>query len=222
MIGWRRASCCGVPPGGTAPERKGPLPRGALTAEQISQAEAMVITQDRAAIVLNKPPGLATQGGTGMREHVDGLLDAFLPFDDARTGSRPRLVHRLDKETSGVLLIARTAGSAAFFSKRFSGRSARKIYWALVTGVPAIEDGFIDLPLAKQPGTGGEKMMVDESGEGADRPHPLPGDRPCRQPRRLGRAATADRADPSAARPHGGNRPSDCRRPPQKRRCPCL
>ena len=155
-----------VPPGGTAPERKGPLPRGALTAEQISQAEAMVITQDRAAIVLNKPPGLATQGGTGMREHVDGLLDAFLPFDDARTGSRPRLVHRLDKDTSGVLLIARTAGSAAFFSKRFSGRSARKIYWALVTGVPAIEDGFIDLPLAKQPGTGGEKMMVDESGEG--------------------------------------------------------
>ncbi len=155
-----------VPPGGTAPERKGPLPRQPLTEEQIRQAEAMVITQDRAAIVLNKPPGLATQGGTGMREHVDGLLDAFLPFDDARTGSRPKLVHRLDKDTSGVLLIARTAGSAAFFSKRFSGRSARKIYWALVTGVPAIEDGFIDLPLAKQPGTGGEKMMVDESGEG--------------------------------------------------------
>ncbi len=155
-----------VPPGGIAPERKGPLPRGALSEEQIRQAEAMVITQDRAAIVLNKPPGLATQGGTGMREHVDGLLDAFLPFDDARTGSRPKLVHRLDKDTSGVLLIARTAGSAAFFSKRFSGRSARKIYWALVTGVPAIEDGFIDLPLAKQPGTGGEKMMVDESGEG--------------------------------------------------------
>ncbi len=155
-----------VPPGGTAPERKGPAPRKPLTEEQIASAEAMVISQDRAAIVLNKPPGLATQGGTGMREHVDGLLDAFLPFDDARTGSRPKLVHRLDKDTSGVLLIARTSGSAAFFSKRFSGRSARKIYWALVTGVPAIEDGFIDLPLAKQPGTGGEKMMVDESGEG--------------------------------------------------------
>jgi 23S rRNA pseudouridine955/2504/2580 synthase len=155
-----------VPPGGITPERKGPLPRKPLTEEQILAAEAMVISQDRAAIVLNKPPGLATQGGTGMREHVDGLLDAFLPFDDARTGSRPKLVHRLDKDTSGVLLIARTAGSAAFFSKRFSGRSARKIYWALVTGVPAIEDGFIDLPLAKQPGTGGEKMMVDESGEG--------------------------------------------------------
>jgi len=117
--------------------------------------------QDRAAIVLNKPPGLATQGGTGTKEHVDGLLDAF-----GLDGPRPRLVHRLDKDTSGVLLIARTPGSAAYFSKRFSGRTARKIYWAIVTGVPDIADGLIELPLAKQPGTGGEKMMVDESGEG--------------------------------------------------------
>jgi 23S rRNA pseudouridine955/2504/2580 synthase len=89
------------------------------------------------------------------------LLDAF-----ALAGPRPRLVHRLDKDTSGVLLIARTPGSAAYFSKRFSTRSARKIYWALVAGVPDIDDGLIELPLAKQPGSGGEKMMVDESGEG--------------------------------------------------------
>ena len=151
-----------VPPGGTTPLGKGgPRPRKELTEEQVAKAEAMVITQDRAAIVLNKPPGLATQGGSGTYEHVDGLLDAFAP-----DGPRPRLVHRLDKDTSGVLLIARTPGSAAFFSKRFSGRSARKIYWALVVGVPAIDDGLIELPLAKQPGTGGEKMMVDESGEG--------------------------------------------------------
>jgi 23S rRNA pseudouridine955/2504/2580 synthase len=150
-----------VPPGGNAPERKGAAPRKALTEDQIAQAEAMVLTQDRAAIVLNKPPGLATQGGSGTKEHVDGLLDAFAP-----EGPRPRLVHRLDKDTSGVLLIARTPGTAAYFSKRFSTRSARKIYWALVIGDPAIEDGLIELPLAKQPGTGGEKMMVDESGEG--------------------------------------------------------
>jgi 23S rRNA pseudouridine955/2504/2580 synthase len=149
-----------VPPGGSAPERKA-SPRRELTEAQIEQAEAMVLTQDRAAIVLNKPPGLATQGGSGTKEHVDGLLDAF-----AADGPRPRLVNRLDKDTSGVLLIARTPGSAAFFSKRFSGRSARKIYWALVVGVPSVEEGLIDLPLAKQPGTGGEKMMVDESGEG--------------------------------------------------------
>jgi 23S rRNA pseudouridine955/2504/2580 synthase len=150
-----------VPPGGTTPERKSGPVRKPLTEAQIEQAEAMVLTQDRAAIVLNKPPGLATQGGSGTKEHVDGLLDAFAP-----EGPRPRLVHRLDKDTSGALLIARTPGSAAFFSKRFSTRSARKIYWALVVGVPAIEEGQIDLPLAKQPGSGGEKMMVDQSEAG--------------------------------------------------------
>jgi 23S rRNA pseudouridine955/2504/2580 synthase len=149
-----------VPPGGATPE-KGARARKPLTEEQIDRADAMVLTQDRAAIVLNKPPGLATQGGSGTHEHVDGLLDAF-----ASEGPRPRLVHRLDKDTSGVLLIARTPGSAAFFSKRFSTRSARKIYWAIVAGVPSVEEGFIDLPLAKQPGTGGEKMMVDESEHG--------------------------------------------------------
>jgi len=151
-----------VPPGGEASGSKPARPRKELTEEQIARAEAMVLEQDRAAIVLNKPPGLATQGGSGTYEHVDGLLDAFAGAD----GPRPRLVHRLDKDTSGVLLIARTPGSAAFFSKRFSGRSARKIYWALVVGVPDIEDGLIDLPLAKQPGSGGEKMMVDESEQG--------------------------------------------------------
>jgi len=150
-----------VPPGGDAPAKGGAKPRRELSEEEIARAEAMVITQDRAAIVLNKPPGLATQGGSGMKEHVDGLLDAF-----AHDGPRPRLVHRLDKDTSGVLLIARTPGSAAYFSKRFSGRTARKIYWAIITGVPDFADGLIELPLAKQPGTGGEKMMVDKSGEG--------------------------------------------------------
>ncbi|WP_088310177.1 RluA family pseudouridine synthase [Novosphingobium sp. B 225] len=149
-----------VPPGGDSPERKARV-RKPLTEEQLAMADAMVITQDRAAIVLNKPPGLATQGGSGTFQHVDGLLDAYAP-----EGPRPRLVHRLDKDTSGVLLIARTPGSAAYFSKRFSGRTARKIYWALITGVPSIEDGLIDLPLGKQPGTGGEKMMVDESEQG--------------------------------------------------------
>jgi 23S rRNA pseudouridine955/2504/2580 synthase len=72
----------------------------------------------------------------------------------------------LDKDTSGVLLVAATPGSAAFFSKRFATRDARKIYWALVVGVPSIDEGLIDLPLAKQPGSGGEKMMVDQSEQG--------------------------------------------------------
>lgn len=147
-----------VPPGG---ETARPKPtRRPLTAEQVAQAEGMVIHKTGAALVLNKPPGLATQGGTGTFNHVDGLLDAYHGDDEPR----PRLVHRLDKDTSGVLLVARTPGSAAFFSKRFAGRSAKKIYWALVVGVPEVDEGTIDAPLAKQPGTGGEKMHVDTEG----------------------------------------------------------
>ncbi|RIA37825.1 RluA family pseudouridine synthase [Hephaestia caeni] len=132
--------------------------RPPLSDDQIEFAQAMVIHRDAQAIVINKPPGLATQGGTKTHDHVDGLLDA-LQFD---AENRPKLVHRLDKDTSGALLLARTARAAAFFAKSFSGRAARKVYWALVVGVPGIEDGIVDLPLAKQPGTGGEKMHVDE------------------------------------------------------------
>lgn len=121
-------------------------------------ANSLIIHRDDSALVLDKPPGLATQGGTKTVEHVDGLLDA-LRFD---APVRPKLVHRLDKDTSGALLVARTPRAAAFFSKAFSNRSARKTYWAIVVGVPAVEAGEINLPLAKQPGTGGEKMHVSE------------------------------------------------------------
>ena len=146
-----------VPPGGEATAKK-PREVRPLTEEQLDQAEAMLIERTDSALVLNKPPGLATQGGTKTHAHVDGLLDAYAGEDEPR----PRLVHRLDKDTSGVLLVARTPGSAAFVSKRFSGRSAKKVYWALVVGVPEIADGIIEAPIAKQPGTGGEKMHVDE------------------------------------------------------------
>ena len=153
-----------VPPGGEQAGRK-PKPKRELTAEEIAEAEAMVIERTKSAIVLNKPPGLATQGGSKTFRHVDGLLDAYAPDEDE---PRPRLVHRLDKDTSGVLLVARTPGAAASYSKRFSGRSAKKIYWALVVGVPDVREGTIDAPLAKQPGTGGEKMHVDmENGQAA-------------------------------------------------------
>jgi 23S rRNA pseudouridine955/2504/2580 synthase len=150
-----------VPPGGEeAPAAKKAAPRArTLSPEQIAEAKAMVIRETPSAIVLNKPPGLATQGGSKTTKHVDGLLDAFVT--DEKT-PRPRLVHRLDKDTSGVLLIARTPGSAASFSKRFASRSARKVYWALVVGKPQLSEGVIDAPLAKQPGTGGEKMHIDE------------------------------------------------------------
>ena len=151
-----------VPPGGEAPHRK-PRAKRELKPEEIAEAKAMVIAETKSAIVLNKPPGLATQGGSKTFRHVDGLLDAFAQGEGAdEEGPRPRLVHRLDKDTSGVLLVARTPGSAASFSKRFSGRSAKKVYWALVVGVPDVIEGTIEAALAKQPGTGGEKMHVDE------------------------------------------------------------
>ena len=150
-----------VPPGGEeAPAAKKAAPRiRTLSPEQIAEAKGMVIRETPSAIVLNKPPGLATQGGSKTTKHVDGLLDAFV--ENEKT-PRPRLVHRLDKDTSGVLLIARTPGSAASFSKRFASRSARKVYWALVVGKPQLSEGVIDAALAKQPGTGGEKMHIDE------------------------------------------------------------
>ena len=140
-----------------APAARREPERVPLTDDQVAFAQEMVIHRDAQALVLNKPPGLATQGGTKTTEHVDGLLDAF-----ADGGNRPKLVHRLDKDTSGALLVARTSRAAAFFAKTFSGRTAKKVYWALIVDVPSIEDGMVELPIAKQPGTGGEKMHVDE------------------------------------------------------------
>lgn len=152
-----------VPPGGEAASRA-PKKRREITAAEKEQAEDMLILRTKSALVLNKPAGLATQGGTKTTRHVDGLLDAFIDEDEPR----PRLVHRLDKDTSGVLLVARTPGSAAFFSRHFSGRTAKKIYWAMVIGVPEVAEGTIDAPLCKQPGSGGEKMHVDaEEGQPA-------------------------------------------------------
>jgi len=147
-----------VPP--AAPS--GPRPRKdkPLSPADIALAEAMVIHRDASALVLDKPPGLATQGGTKTDSHVDGLLGAL----QGEAPVRPKLVHRLDKDTSGALLVARTPRAAAWFAKAFSNRSARKTYWAIVVGVPDIAQGEIDLPLAKQPGSGGEKMHVDEKG----------------------------------------------------------
>ena len=149
-----------VPPADATPARA-PRPerkREPLTAEEAELVRDMVIYQDASAFVLNKPPGLATQGGTKTHHHLDRLLDGL--SDDA--DNRPKLVHRLDKDTSGALLVAKTARSAGHFSKSFSGRTARKVYWALIVGVPSGDEGLIDAPLAKQPGTGGEKMHISE------------------------------------------------------------
>jgi 23S rRNA pseudouridine955/2504/2580 synthase len=122
----------------------------------------LVLYRDDSAIVLNKPSGLAVQGGTKTGRHVDGLLDT-LRFD---MGERPRLVHRLDKDTSGVLLIARSAAAAAFFTRAFREKTTRKTYWAAVIGLPKLPQGRIDLALAKRAVAGGargaERVEVDD------------------------------------------------------------
>jgi 23S rRNA pseudouridine955/2504/2580 synthase len=149
-----------VPPPESAPARS-PRPerkRDPLAPEELELVRDMVVHRDEHAFVLNKPPGLATQGGTKTHQHLDRLLDGLA--DEG--GVRPKLVHRLDKDTSGAILVARSARAAGHFAKAFSGRTARKVYWALVVGVPSPDEGLIDAPLAKQPGTGGEKMHVDQ------------------------------------------------------------
>jgi 23S rRNA pseudouridine955/2504/2580 synthase len=154
-----------VPPAEAVPERSARPQRelDPLTDDERDYVRDMVINTTPDAIVLNKPPGLATQGGTKTDKHLDRLLSGLA--DDE--GQRPKLVHRLDKDTSGVLLVARSARSAGFFSKSFAGRTARKVYWALVVGDVSQDEGVIDAPLAKQPGTGGEKMHVAEDGQAA-------------------------------------------------------
>ena len=125
-----------------------------------------VLYEDAAVIAVDKAAGMVVHLGAGNHEGtlVNALLHRFGTLSKSNGDERPGIVHRLDRDTSGVLLVARTPGSAAFFSKRFSGRSAKKIYWALVVGVPDVAEGMIDAPLAKQPGTGGEKMHVDTEG----------------------------------------------------------
>lgn len=150
------------------------------TATVVSETDAQmirarVIWRDEAMIAINKPPGLAVQGGSGQRRHVDGLAEA-LTFGLV---SKPRLVHRLDRDTSGVLLLARTPRVAAVLARSFQARTTRKIYWAAVAGTPTPRRGTIRYGLVKAAGRGaggeGERMV-------------------CVSPDRIGATAGAKRA----------------------------
>src|SRR5271167_4088046 len=149
-----------IPPLDAAPSAATAAPRRLLPADE-TMLQSAVLHRDEAVIVLNKPPGLAVQGGTRSERHLDGFLDA-LRFGHAE---RPRLVHRLDKDTSGVLVIARNAAAAAFLTRAFREKTTRKIYWALTVGVPEPPQGRIALALAKRSGQGGERVRADP-GEG--------------------------------------------------------
>ena len=127
--------------------------------------DAAILHEDAAVIVLNKPAGLAVQGGSGVSRHVDQMLEAFAD----RQGRKPRLVHRLDRDTAGVLVVARTRTAAAFLGNAFKERATRKIYWALVAGVPKPPTGRISTFLAKQEGPAGDRMRIARHGDaGAD------------------------------------------------------
>lgn len=126
--------------------------------------QSRVIYKDDHVIAINKPSGLAVQGGSGTTRHVDGMLDA-LRYD---ASERPRLVHRLDKDTSGILLLARTRQAAQTLSRSFQGRTVEKVYWALVMGLPEVEAGTIDAPLEKRGGLGHEKMEAADEGQFAE------------------------------------------------------
>lgn len=120
----------------------------------------IILYEDADIYVFNKPHGLAVQGGSGTFRHIDGMLKS-LPN---KAGESPRLVHRLDRDTSGCLVVAKTQSAASHFGEVFRSRSARKIYWALVAGNPNPRQGEISCFLAKQATTDGEQMVVVKNG----------------------------------------------------------
>jgi len=156
-----------VPPAARAAPGETPGPwvavRPAIPARLLDELVAAVIHRDDDLLAINKPAGLAVQGGSGTHVHVDAMLDAL------RLGAaeRPRLVHRLDKDTSGVLVLARHAAAAAVLAEAFRSREAKKLYWAIVAGVPRPAAGRIDLPIGKVAGRMGERVVAGDEGKRA-------------------------------------------------------
>lgn len=149
-----------IPPLGAELE-PAPKHEKSISEEDAEMIRACVIYKDKSVLVLNKPAGLAVQGGTKTERHLDGMLDA-LTFE---AKERPRLVHRLDRDTSGVIVLARNARAAAALARAFQQKDARKIYWALVVGVPSPRQGTINLALAKQGGPRAERVFAAEKGD---------------------------------------------------------
>ncbi|MGH7010900.1 MAG: RluA family pseudouridine synthase, partial [Caulobacteraceae bacterium] len=140
-----------VPP---LPPPPSPSPDGpSLSRQEVKFARSLVILEDDLVLVLAKPSGLAVQGGTGIGRSLDALLSAF-----GEGPTRPRLVHRLDRETSGAIVLGRSVSAAAFLAEAFRTRETRKIYWAITAGAPEPARGLISLALAKQFGKKMERM----------------------------------------------------------------
>ncbi len=137
-----------------------PAPRAPVDPALAARLHEAVLYRDDQVLVLNKPAGLPVQGGPGITVHLDGALEAL------RFGAdRPRLVHRLDRDTSGVLVLARSAGAAAKLAAAFRGRTMDKTYWAVVARLPIPSEGRIDLALRRVAGPRGGRTMAAEAGD---------------------------------------------------------
>jgi len=149
-----------IPP---LPDAPPPAPMAQVSPADEAMLHAMVLYRDASVIVLDKPHGLAVQGGPGIKRHLDGMLDAL------RFGAedRPRLVHRLDKDTSGILVLGRSAPAAAALAAAFRGRDAQKTYWAVVVGEPLHAAGRISQPLARERSARGERTVPADDGQAA-------------------------------------------------------
>lgn len=152
-----------VPPLDRAPSAPRAQPRPPADPVVAAWLRDLILFEDDEVIAINKPPGLPVQGGTKSERNLDAMLGALA----GRTGEPPRLVHRLDKDTSGVLLLARSAKAAASLTAAFRRKTTEKLYWALVVGVPEPKAGRIDLAVAKLPGPAGERMVPVDPDDGA-------------------------------------------------------
>jgi len=135
-----------------------------LSKEERRFFDGMVIHEDKDIYVLNKPSGFAVQGGTKTHHHLDGLLMGL----GAEMGERPLLVHRLDRDTSGVIVVAKRRAVAAALGKLFATRNIKKTYWAVVKGVPHPLQGRIDVALVKAKSEEGDRMRASREGEEED------------------------------------------------------
>ena len=140
-------------------------PREGISPRDAAFARSLVLYEDDEVLILNKPAGLAVQGGTKTVRHIDRLLSAW-----GEGAARPRLTHRLDRDTSGVLLLAKTADAAAFLAGGFARRRAEKTYWALVEGLPTPNRGIVELPLAKVGVDDRERMVPVDPKDPAAKP----------------------------------------------------
>ncbi len=144
-------------------EERAPAPRSLKHGgDDLAFLKSITLYEDKDVLVLNKPMGLAVQGGSGTTRHVDGMLEALRDAE----GQKPRLVHRLDKDTAGCLVIAKTRFAASALAKSFRSRSARKVYWALVAGVPRVKQGRVSTYLAREEQDDGDaRMAVAQHGD---------------------------------------------------------